>query len=518
MIRRLVVSAALTAMVWPGLAAAAWHQASSAHFVVYSDDKPENVRAFAERLERFDKALRLIRGVPDDVVPDAARVRVFRIGTVQTISDLFSSKRNMVAGFYNERVEGAYAFVPQTASKGAGLDLDGQSILFHEYTHHFMHRTWPDAVFPPWLSEGFAEFHATAIFANNGEVTIGQYPAYRASLMAASYLLPVDRLLLLNPGKLDDEQVAALYSRGWLLTHLLTFSSTRTGQLSQYINTINAGKPIDEAVKAFGDLGKLDREMTQYAQNRSISVARLSPAMLPIGTVAVRALDPGEAAVMPALVRSTRGVDPTAAIAVVKLARTLAAPYPNNAAAQNELGEAEFDAGNLVEAEAAIDRALAADGKSVHALMYKGKILTTRLAKAGDKDAARWSAARQWFAKANKVDPDDPWPLWLYYDSFFKAGQIPTANAEDGVLAAYFQSPGVVELRMTATQILLQRSNKAAARRALQPIAFAPHRGALAATARKAIDAIDAGHVDEALRILTSPPTSETGSTASITR
>ena len=39
-------------------AAAAWHKASTAHFIIYADESPDKLRAFATRLEKFDKAVR----------------------------------------------------------------------------------------------------------------------------------------------------------------------------------------------------------------------------------------------------------------------------------------------------------------------------------------------------------------------------------------------------------------------------------------------------------------------------
>lgn len=48
-------------------AGAAWHQASTTHFVIYSDDSPNRLRDFAVHLEEFDSAVRHARAM--DVVP-----------------------------------------------------------------------------------------------------------------------------------------------------------------------------------------------------------------------------------------------------------------------------------------------------------------------------------------------------------------------------------------------------------------------------------------------------------------
>ena len=46
-------------------APAAWYRASSEHFLIYSEDKPEDLREFAENLEQFDGAVRAVRGMDD---------------------------------------------------------------------------------------------------------------------------------------------------------------------------------------------------------------------------------------------------------------------------------------------------------------------------------------------------------------------------------------------------------------------------------------------------------------------
>lgn len=75
MIRKLF--ALLVFLALPGVAHADWYEASTPHFVVYSNDKPEWAKTFATQLERFDKALRYLRGLPDIPIGDANRVTVF---------------------------------------------------------------------------------------------------------------------------------------------------------------------------------------------------------------------------------------------------------------------------------------------------------------------------------------------------------------------------------------------------------------------------------------------------------
>ena len=56
---------ATAAVLQAGTAHAAWNEAISKHFHVYADESPDDIRAFATKLERFDAAVREARGKPD---------------------------------------------------------------------------------------------------------------------------------------------------------------------------------------------------------------------------------------------------------------------------------------------------------------------------------------------------------------------------------------------------------------------------------------------------------------------
>ena len=230
MLRKLL---ALALLAMPGVAHAQWQEATSKHFIVYSQDEPDRLRTFTERLERFDKALRTLWGSEDRPVSPLSRVAIYVVDDIEDIQKL--SGMRMAAGFMNPRASGTVAFVPRRG--GGGLDsywsLDSQAILLHEYGHHFMFSSWPSAVFPTWLVEGFAEFHATAMFRANGNIVLGAAPMYREWGRDKSNIYSADRLLQVEPGKISDEEREVLYARGWALTHYLLFDKERAKQLAR---------------------------------------------------------------------------------------------------------------------------------------------------------------------------------------------------------------------------------------------------------------------------------------------
>lgn len=493
MIRKLLLSAvAATAMI-PATAHADWYQGSSKHFVVYSNDSPGQVAKMTTKLERFDQAVRFALGMKEPEVGPNARVIVFVLPQVSDVQKMVSGGgggRN-IAGYYQPSYpSGPFAFVPKTNNDGT---LSPLAVLQHEYTHHLMYSNWGDVVFPGWFSEGFAELFATARVNDDGSVVIGAVPIYRAYGIDQMNAYPVERLVSGYPDYSNAMDTQIFYGRSWLLTHYLMFDAQRAKALAAYIAAVNEGKSPDEANKILGVTSSLDIKLNNYGARKFLPSAPFTAAQLKIGEVTTRPLTPGEAAVMPMMMRSHNGVDQKQAQEVVAAVRKIAAGFPDDAGAQNELAEAEYDAGNYALCEAAADRVLAVDPKSVHGLIYKGMAQLALLKAAGNTDPAKWTTARRWFLAANKADSLYSYPIQLYYESFAIAKQPPTKSAKDGLLFAYQLSPQNLALRLEAARVLLDSDRVKAARVALEPIAYNERRGPLADMAKKVIAALDSG-------------------------
>ena len=491
----------------PQIAHAAWFEARSDHFTIYSDDKPENIRKLATQLEQFDSALHLLMHVPALPPSLSSRVTIYVVDDVDDIRKLAGG--GSVAGFMENRASGSVAFVPRRGDGFGRWTLSSQTVLLHEYAHHFMYQSWPNSVLPLWYSEGFAEFCGNVEFTDDGKLILGMPPVYRAWSLgkAGATALPARKLLKLNPGRMNAEQMGALYARGWLLMHYLMMDKTRAGQLDRYIAAINDGTGADQASAAFGDPARLDREMTDYIMQRRLNGFVIPTDRLKVGAVAIRPLTAGEAATMAVRIRSTRGVDAKGAAAAITRARTAAAPYPDDAGAQNVLAEAEYDAGNFAEAEAAADRALKSDPKSIHAMLYKGMAMQALARKDGTDDAERWKAVRGWYLAANKIDTEYAWPLILYYQSFGAAGRPATENAIAGLLYAHALAPFDGSLRIMAARLLIDKDRLPEARRAFAPIAYRAEQDETARSwAQSVLEALDAKDAKNAMLRIESPP------------
>lgn len=504
MIVRLV--ATLIALCVPTTVFAAWHVAESEHFVIYSDDDADDLMKYAEQLERFDAAVRLTAGLPDKPISPSNRVTVFLVDNLDELRKLAGMGANSdVAGFYAGRASGSYAFAPRRIFRGNRFDLDAQSILQHEYAHHLMLANYT-GVFPAWVVEGWAEFFATVRLDRDGGATVGIPPLYRNYGLIMGKPLELSAMVAGSYGKLSGEQTEALYGRAWALTHHLMFEGMkegpRAGQLNMYLKALSAGQTGAQAARsAFGDLRQLDREIDRKVRQRITSVLTFKPEVLQVEPIKVRALRPGEAAIMDVRMRSKRGVDQESAPRVLADARRVAANYPDDPFVLTTLAEAEYDAGYLPQSLAAADRAVALDPKAGEAMIYQSRARTAMLSQSGG-DAAAWSDARKPLLAANTIENDDAEPLMLYYQSFGQAGERPTRNAVAALIQAQALAPQDVGLRMTTARQLLEDGDGKAARAMIAPVAFSPHSGQLAEIGRAIVERLDSDGPAAALALM----------------
>ncbi len=159
----------------------------------------------------------------------------------------------------------------------------------------------------------------------------------------------------------------------------------------------------------------------------------------------------------------------------VKRLRDIAKRYPDDSLVQRTLAEAEFDADNYVEAEAAADAALKVDPQSVEAKVYKGRAILARGKKAND--AKLFAEARRHFLAANKLDNEDPEPLYLYYRTYRATNATAPKSAVDALSYASILAPQDSYLAIQLTREHLRHNDLKAAAEALKPIAYAPHAG-----------------------------------------
>ncbi|MCG6119347.1 MAG: tetratricopeptide repeat protein [Blastomonas sp.] len=268
--------------------------------------------------------------------------------------------------------------------------------------------------------------------------------------------------------------------------------------MADYLQRIDAGEGEEAAaVNAFGDLDVLDKELAAYKKRRRMTYLRLGPERITSAAIAIRTLDRGEAAILPVMMRSRRGVNQEQARIVVEEARQIAASHADNPFVQTALAEAEYDAGNTAEALAAADRALARDPRAMNALIQKMYALF-RQAEQGD--SGLWPKVRTAIAAANRVENDNPLPLSYFYRTYAAEGKTPPPVAIQGLERALALAPYDVRLRMTLAAHQIGSKDTERARKTLAPLLNHPHDSRLAETARALLEgrAVAAPKEDEA--------------------
>lgn len=470
-------------------ALAEWYEASSDHFVIYADDKERDIQRLAENLERYHSAMSVLMGREVDKPSPSNRVVIYVVGGARDIRELAGGKNKRVAGFYIPRAGGSRAFVQNIRNTSSG-ELDFATIvLLHEYAHHFLISSSRFAM-PRWMNEGAAEYFSASTFKDDGSVIIGRAAQHRANELF--YGDPVQLRELPDPALSEQRRTTrkdSFYGKSWLLFHYLFYSKARDGQLRQYqINLMEGQAPLTAAEAAFGDLDTLERELKSYLRSK-FSAFVLLPDMLKTNPVTLRKLAPGEAEMLPVMIRSQRGVDAEQAAEILTEARAIAARYPEDPGVMTALAEAEYDAGNDAEAIAAANRAIARDPGRANAYVQKGYAMF-RQAREMDDQPAAFEAAMEPFAALNRIENDHPLPLVYYYRSYAERGVWPPENARAALERASELAPFDQQLQLNAGVMLMGEGKNSIARSFLAPLAASPHGGGLAAKAKQLIAVI----------------------------
>ena len=472
----LFVGATVLAVAAP--VSAAWQQASSKHFLIYGDMPAEEMKAYATKLEKFDAASRLIRSMKDPAVGDGNRVQVFVVSSMLDVNRLYGDAEAGVGGYYVGTVSGPYIVTPQKIRRlNTRTDkIAPEVVFFHEYTHHLQLQTTQKPM-PAWLSEGFAEFMGNPVFGEDGSVGIGAPATDRAEQLVKGRWPPMADLMEGNAFKLGQAGFwIQNYAEGWLLNHYLVFEPSRKGQVEKYVASIERGdSPLDAARSAFGDLGVLENQLHDYLKRKSLPYVKIDSSKLTIPPVTVTELSPGASEVMPYRVQSKTGYGSVTIDSVVGKVRDVAKRYPNDSLVQRTLAEVEYDGEHFDEGLAAADAALKADPKSTEALIWRGRNILAKAKKANDP--AQFAEARKMFLAANKLDSEDPEPLYLYYRTYRAANVAAPKAAVEALRYATVLAPRDYYPALQLVTEELRQNNLPAAAQALKPIAYLPHLG-----------------------------------------
>jgi len=473
MIRKLLLAAAL---LLPTTAKAAWHEAISNHFIVYSEGSQQEARDFAAKLERFHFVLKTMRPPPGEV--PFVRLRVFLLADQNAVQRLSGPG---VAGYYVTDPRGL--MMVGTRRRGARsndvrsgrteVDLDPEGVLFHEYTHHYTFQYFP-ATYPTWYSEGYAEFWGATRILENDVVEVGLPANHRFSTFDALGLLPLERLLSAQSyADVPGESILVLYAQGWLLVRYLFDNPARQRQVNEYLRLVNQGVPFGEAARrAIPDMAAFDSALRAYSGAGRFSLVRLPFRTIDVGPIAVRTVSPAEDAMMLDEIRVSQGYRQLEAAEMANNIRGRAQRFPNDPFAIRLVMESQYLAGNHAEAIAAADRLLAIEPTHARALMTKGMAQMAGLRAAQNTDVAAWRAARQLVIRAAGAARQDPVVLSAYYQSFVMQNIAAPDAATNALYTAMELAPSDDEIRYMLARDYERRDMIAEAIAIIRPVAY----------------------------------------------
>jgi len=488
-----------------GQAQSKWKEAESDHFKIYSDGDEKSLARLSGRLEAIHYLLKIATNMrePDDA--NIVKVKVYSVASVADVQRLLGDPSADAAGYYDPQLAGPISVIPRDA--GNSGTFSGELVLFHEYAHHFMLQ-YQAAAYPAWYVEGFAELISTASFEREGAITYGKPARHREGELRYTRRYPAAKMV--DGRYLDESRDAENWDYGdaWAVTHYLTFSEKRKGQLKAYLNAINAGQDYPEAAKIFGDVNDLTREVGIYVDSGSYpyktpplppEVIR-APVIRPITLAEADFID--DRITMERLARISTKDEYEAWVKVraeteypvkkdfdtyyrekttsrdkwMQKLRTKTAAYAGNSLAWTVQAHAECMAKDFAACQTSSDKALALQPDNWEAMLRKGQALLGLAGTAADADKKGvFKDARTWLLKANAANPPAHEPLYFYHQSFGAEGKRAPEVAVAGLAQVVDTIPQIDAPRLTLGSELMARARFAEARRTLRPLAYSPH-------------------------------------------
>jgi tetratricopeptide (TPR) repeat protein len=477
---------AATLLAAPITAHAEWKRAESEHFVVYGHSD-RSVREYASMLEDFDDLLRRLHGRPKDEVA-ARKLPVYLVGDLSDIQRV-APKLERIAGVYFSAPGEVFAMAIRDVVGGDNDQNRGDDAVLHEYVHHFMLRYYPSA-YPTWLVEGYAEYYMTADLGQQ-RLTVGGFNAGRArTLTRPGGWIPMEKVLGGKRSELKKDEGGAFYAQAWLLTHYIVSDPERYRKLRPYLEAARTTHdPVAAWKTVYGDTpDELGRKLKAY-MDKPIPAGALPRKAGGEANITITTLSPGADDLLLEGQRLKLGVPEGDRPAFLASVRKRAARQPNDRFSRLVLARAETRYGDRAAGEAALNTLLTDDPKDLDALIVLGE---SRLAVGRTDPAARPAAfaeAGKLFARAFKIDADDPVVLRGYADS---QGLKPVdENIVNVRLKALQVSPQVAAYRLEAAKALIATKDLDLARSVLAPLAASPHGGEQVEAAQAMLKAID---------------------------
>jgi hypothetical protein len=262
----------------------AWVEVRSPNFIIVSNAGEKQARRTAIQFEQihslFRDSLAVAQGHPSPVIT------IFALKDEKSLSELlpeYWTKGHMhPAGVFAYRLNQYYAAV--------NLEAQGANpfaTMYHEYYHSLTMPYFPDL--PVWLSEGLADFFGESEI-NGNTATMGLPDRDLIELLKTNKLIPLDVLFHVDttsPYYNEENKTSVFYAESWALTHYLMLGDKQAHRqmLLDYATALSSGATPDQAAaKAFGDLKRLQDELSRYVGKFTFSYFQIKAPPEPAAT------------------------------------------------------------------------------------------------------------------------------------------------------------------------------------------------------------------------------------------
>src|ERR1700751_4428558 len=424
----------------------AWVEVRSPNFIIVSNAGEKQARRTAIQFEQihtlFRDGLAVAQGHPSPVIT------VFALKDEKSLGELlpeYWTRGHMhPSGVFAYRMYQYYAAV--------NLEAQGTNpfaTMYHEYYHSLTMPYFPEL--PIWLSEGLADFFGESQV-NGATATMGVADPALIEELRQNKLITLDVLFHVDassPYYNEENKTSVFYAESWALTHYLMIGDKQAHRqmLLDYASALSSGlSPDQAAAKAFGDLKKLQDDLSRYISKFTFSYFQMkAPAELAPPEFQARAISDAEA-------RAYRGVflairRRPEAKQILQNAVNL---DPKLALARQNLGIEEYLEGNRDSALTSISEAVRLDPQKDFARYLRAHL--TFFGAGGfpqdsqiEEDLRQAVASQPDFAPANAL-------LGLYLSSHRQTGDEALAYAKKAVNL----QPGNTEFVYDLAQVLAQ--------------------------------------------------------------
>jgi len=504
-------------------ARAEWRRAETAHFIVYGNTSESQLRAYAQKAERFDSLLRTY--YPIEVDHEIPKLEIYLANGSRDMNLAYPGIGASVAGYYAPNNGRIHAVVNTEA-------ISGDVVLFHEYAHHFMFQMRSNA-YPSWFVEGFAEYYGTAEVRPD-RIRFGAHLPGRMDALnqGANSWARMEDVLKWRYTPSGRYPAYLYYAQSWAMTHYFMSTPERTRMLGQYLSAVVGGQGSVEAMRAVTGRSpeQLQNDVRLYVSGPIIT---WTPQIdIPVPEVTVTVLSPAESALVWLDLRldgetvveepveedgATRKPDAQKAREALERAESradlirdsfaAAARYPDDPVAIRVAARAHRLSNDPAAALTALQPLLSDSSTDAAVLRLAAMALLDQARTGTDADAGAGLRRRAsgYLARAMDADPLEFQNYLGLNDTRRGQTRYPTDNDISTLEVAVALAPQSFDARLRLGEAYMSRQLNAEAVQVLLPVSNSPHRSSYTRRAREMISAARTAQ-GQAVEAIETPP------------